>query len=358
MFDLRWENPTRWDAPIKRKIRVIDYISNIVLAKHSDGRIFCTNAINLQTMDRDGGNVVELWTTHSPSIYSGFTVHQALILPSGTMLLRITKWDGHGYILRSNGTDYTTFTPVLSTWNGEMLFRSWSCNEDGIVLAGEYTTADVNKSVALLKATNDGQNWSSLRVFGGRTGTIPEIFHIHCVQYDSNSGLWWISCGDTDAESKIYSSDGTTLTLIGSGTQYWRAVSFAFDENYVYWGTDGTISGFAHQMRWDKRDNTLLTGIAVPDYIYVTQKLEGFDSPLFLSDGHTRFVSNTIHLSNNGMDWYEGFRWIANPDAVPYPAFNGLVDNEDGRVYAFTTSLLRHDTGEEFNNGTVILDIT
>jgi hypothetical protein len=354
---MTWITPNNWTVPFKRRVSIYGYTNQIIMGKHPDGRLFFSNGINLQVGDRNGENLEQLWTAKTQ--YPGLTVSQILILPTGTMLIRMTKWDGEGYILRSNDQSYTAFTNVFSDWNGEMLFRSWASDNNGVVLAGEYTTALDNMTVTLWKATNDGRDWEEVRVFRGRGDVDTEVFHIHCVQYDDHSGLWWFSCGDTNSESRVYSTDGNTLNLIGTGSQHWRAVSFTFDENFVYWGTDGTVDSKAIQMRYDKRTGEKLYGEKVPGYIFVTQKIQdpSLKSPLFLSDGHSRWISNTLQLSNNGMNWYDVFTWKANPDAVPFPAFNGFVDNGDGRVFAYTTSIYRHDTGEEFNNGTVIIDI-
>lgn len=350
-------SPKRWIVPFKRKLSIYGYSNQIIMSKHFDGRVVTSNGVNVQISDRNLENPTVLWS--ATSSYPGFTVAQILVLPSGTMLVYLTKWNGESYILRSTDTTYTAFSSVHNTWNGEMLLRSWSCNLDGVILAGEYPTIEPIEAVTLWKVTNDGRDWVVLKVFNGRQATIPEIYHIHCVQYDVYSDLWWISVGDTDAESKVYSTDGLTLTLIGSGSQHWRAVSFTFDENFVYWCTDGTISGYARQMRYDKRDNTYRIGQAIDGYSFVTQVLNGlsYGHPLFINEAHTRWVNNVAMLSNDGLNWYKAFEWKANPEATPFPAWNGFVDNEDGRMYAFATSLLRHDTGEPFNNGTIIIDV-
>lgn len=353
-----FHEPSNWVVPFKRKVSIYGYTNHIIMVKHPDGRIITSNGVNVQVSDRNLENHVVLWSATTQ--YPGLTVAQILILPSGTMMVYLTKWNGESYVLRSNDLTYSSFSVVLNSFYGEMLLRSWSCNPDGIILAGEYPTIAPITEIKLWKATNDGRDWAVLRTFSGREGVTPEIYHIHCVQYDPYSGLWWVNAGDTDAESRVYSTDGETLTLRGTGTQHWRAVSFTFDENFVYWCTDGTINGFARQMRYDKRNNTYKIGQAVNGYSFVTQKIENpsYKSPLLINESHTRWVNNVLMLSNDGLNWYKVYEWKANPDAIPYPAWNGFVDNKDGRMYAYTTAIYRHDTGEIFNNGTIIMDIS
>lgn len=347
----------KWDIPFKNKVVIKDYTNQIIMGKHIDGRIFTSIGINIQVADRDLKNPTVLWDARAE--YPGYTVDKMLLLPSGTMLLRLTNWKGQGHILRSNDLTYTSFTSVFTGWKGEMLFRSWSCNEQGIVIASEYPTIAPIQNVDVWKAINDGRDWTLLKRFGGREGVTPEIFHTHCCQYDKYSGLWWISTGDTNSESRVYTTDGNTLELVASGSQLYRAVSFSFNEGFVLWGTDGTMNNHARQVRYNRITKEIIEGEWVDGYIFVTEVIDSPNQkrPLIISDGHKRWVSNTIQLSNNGRDWYNAFTWQANPNTSPFPAFNNFVDNGDGRFYAYTTSLLRHDTGEPFNNGTVIFEI-
>jgi len=68
-----------------------------------------------------------------------------------------------------------------------------------------------------------------------------KVRHIHAVEYDPYTSLLWIATGDVDHECMIATlnpDSGQIAQIIGQGSQQWRAVSFAFRPDRVYWGTD------------------------------------------------------------------------------------------------------------------------
>lgn len=65
--------------------------------------------------------------------------------------------------------------------------------------------------------------------------------HFHSMQYDTFSGAWLGSSGDDVDNALIYMSidDGANWPVVASGDQgKCRLANLAFDEDYIYWGSD------------------------------------------------------------------------------------------------------------------------
>lgn len=356
---MTWTKKYNWAVPFKRKINIVGYTYIVPLCKHSNGKLICGTSYNstLLTTDRDLKNSKVLYNFGAD--FPGFSVSMALLLADESLLVRITNWRGIGHIVKSRNNDYTAFDIVFSDYKGDFMYRSWDTDDKGTVMLAEYRTTEPISDCKIWKSSDYGETWTVIHELQGRQGVNPEIFHFHCVQYDRYSGLWWINAGDTDSESKVFTTDGTTLKLIGTGSQLWRCTSFTFDEDFVYWTTDGQIGAYGYHMRYDRKNGQTYQEQEAPGYSFVTEKLVNPNDqrPLFLSETHTRWEFNKIALSNDGLTWYEVGHWDAQRDVIPFPAWNNFVDNGDGRVYGFVTSIYRHDTKDVFNSGTIIIDI-
>jgi len=341
------------------KIKIIDYVPHIILTRHWDGRLFCTNSGDLSTFNRDGKNKTQIYNFQQNG-YPDRNVDRAIVLPSGTMLVALTNYSQRMIIMRSTTLDYKNWEVVNDDWVGGMLYESWAYAPDGTMVAGEYTTGSYVTNVRVWKVTNDGRNWEVIHTFTGRQGTGDKvIYHIHTVGYDPYTGVFWVGTGDTDPEPGVWRYDGENFTSVGQGTQYWRQVSFTFTEDYVYWGTDGGywIDGEykCFMVRFNKQTEELEI-LSPVNTIFVTEQIEGDYNAKFISNGDP---NNKIYLSNNGTDWYQVFEW-EHDENVPYPpwrVFLGFVDGKNGRFYGYVRGILRHDTKEPADNVTVIFEI-
>jgi hypothetical protein len=133
-----------------------------------------------------------------------------------------------------------------------VLRQGWSADTKGNIYLGEYNSDDAaypDYQMHIYKGTNYGENWSAVYTFPPRNITGPDggVRHIHACEVDPYTGHVWIATGDTDSQARIYyhtnallpDADGIVrLTLVGSGSQEYRAVSLAFTENYIYWFMD------------------------------------------------------------------------------------------------------------------------
>ncbi|MEM7125156.1 MAG: hypothetical protein AAF702_02440 [Chloroflexota bacterium] len=80
------------------------------------------------------------------------------------------------------------------------------------------------------------------------------VRHIHNVQLDPYGSHLWLSTGDADHECMILylNPENGEATCIGQGSQQWRAVSFIFCEDAVFWGTDNPF-GENQIWRYDRQ---------------------------------------------------------------------------------------------------------
>lgn len=71
-------------------------------------------------------------------------------------------------------------------------------------------------------------------------GLFPCARHIHVIMKDPFTGDLYVGTGDSDIESGIYCSkdNGKTFVLLFGGKQDYRALSFIFTKNAVFWNTD------------------------------------------------------------------------------------------------------------------------
>lgn len=81
-----------------------------------------------------------------------------------------------------------------------------------------------------------------------KDGASPYCRHIHVLMRDPFSNDIYLGVGDSDDESAIYrsSDNGNSFSLVGSGDQNWRTLSFIFTRNCIFWNTDSPDPQFLH----------------------------------------------------------------------------------------------------------------
>jgi len=170
-------------------------------------------------------------------------------------------------ILKSKNTSPATYE--VNTYNstlsllgsldiGKATWHSAMHNVDATVLDGTYdnvimfaeyvnTSAGAVATVRVWKTVDRGINWTvafEQTADNGTTGS-GEVRHFHTLQVDPFTNDWWLSSGDSNAQCKIWRSqnDGIDWTLLYSGSQEERTLSFVFELNHVYYGMDSPDSG-------------------------------------------------------------------------------------------------------------------
>ena len=136
--------------------------------------------------------------------------------------------------------------------------------------------------------------------------TFLNVRHIHFVQKDKlNQNTLLIGTGDSDSESGIYALNilNTEISVIGEGSQKYRAVSILQVGNKLVWGSDDH-NGSNHIYSFD-RDSSKLTclhEIGGPAY-YSTINSEG-DLFIATTIEDRKRHSAIIYTSNNqGKNW-------------------------------------------------------
>lgn len=339
---------------------IAGYTTDIILLKHPNGTLYCTKSGDLKTMDRDGKNVKVIYNFQTNG-YPGHNINGAIVLPSGTMIVALNAGNQTLTFMRSTNSNYTAWEEVNREWNGGRLYHGWDVSPDGTILLGEYPTHANILTVRLWKVTNDGRDWEVAHTFNGRQGTLiseKQIFHIHTVCYDKYTGNWWIGTGDQDPEPSVWVYNGTSMRLVGEGTQLWRQCSFAFTEDYVLWGTDGGIWETDHYQCYMVRLNRATEDLELlrrtDATMFNCEPLSTGSFDLFIACG----TPNEIYLSKDGKDWEEVLNLRLNPDLPDvYSWFYNYVDNKDGRIFGYITGILREDNGLPLTHGTIMLDI-
>ena len=140
------------------------------------------------------------------------------------------------------------------SWHG-----SWSIADyNNIIMYAEYESTEVD-SFHVWRSKDDGDHWEKVFSQCGRANEKADIRHFHTVQPDPfNQHQWFLSSGDVGNECKVWKSsdDGTTWQNVTDtnpqGTNLVRVhryTAIAFDEDFLYWGTDDELDGRAKFVR-------------------------------------------------------------------------------------------------------------
>ena len=102
----------------------------------------------------------------------------------------------------------------------------------------EYPTSAETDNQRIIRVNEAGEFETVLSVDS------TTIRHFHHLAADPHSpGTLYASTGDISAHVRMYKSAdyGDTWTEVAGGSQFFRTLNQVFDEDYVYWATDGTI---------------------------------------------------------------------------------------------------------------------
>jgi hypothetical protein len=226
--------------------------------------------------------------------------------------------------------------------------EGWCEDDKGHCYLAEYFLNNRRNTVSdLLKSSGDGQSWRVIR-------SLPNVRHIHCVQYDPFGRRVWMGTGDRDEESSIsFSEDGgKSWTEIGSGDQMFRTVSLLFTEDYVYWGTDApTRQNYIYVYNRESGQIERLSPVGGPIH-HATILGNGIKLFATASEGNSEGKNpqwdSKAHIwaSQDGIHWEDVMSW--EKDFWPYILGYGMVLFAQGRrgdnVY-FTAQSLRKVDG-------------
>lgn len=228
------------------QVKFVRKVSNLKVQYCESGCCFATKGLTVLRTSNDG----ETWRPYPPIQIPG----SCSKLPRSQLFERLTR--GGVQLLRRL---YTLPKPcwlivaqrkLMIAEEGEgskilyniergshVLRHSLSLHNETLYL-GEYWRNTHREAVRILAISLEDGSVNTLYSFPAGT-----VRHIHTVQRDPFDGGLWISTGDLDHECITGILDPVTgqFDVIGSKEQKWRAVSFAFRENAVYWGTDNHL---------------------------------------------------------------------------------------------------------------------
>jgi len=104
------------------------------------------------------------------------------------------------------------------------------CYRDGSVFLGEYPR-DGSATPRIRRSEDFGRSWETV-------GELSEVRHVHGVQTDPYTDDLWITTGDEDSECYLMRLCDGELSIVGGGSQRWRAVELVFTPSAVLWGVD------------------------------------------------------------------------------------------------------------------------
>ncbi len=237
-------------------------------------------------------------------------VHQATQLPSGTLLVgvsrRLLRRERQGWwqtTLRYDGFRKPTRNGLLV----DKLGRAW--------LAQYALNRDRSQSIRLWRSDDDGKSFVPVRTFGA-----GEVRHIHFIQQDPIDGALWLGTGDRDSESALWRSrDGDNWEQIGGGSQQWRAMGLGFTDDAVVWGTDAGLDAphFDNVLvRWTRATGDLTVEQAVQGPVHSVASLPGGRVAVSTGcEGGANERDNRVHLwlRDSGGAWRELASWRKGP---------------------------------------------
>lgn len=204
-------------------------------------------------------------------------IHHLLPLKNGNILVSLKR---RTMIINPNGE----VVCVFDSYQGNKPGHQGIClAPNGSIFFGEYIlNSDRTKEVNLYRSDDNGETFKIIKTFPA-----GDIRHIHFIKWDPYEKCLWLGTGDygkDNAENRLYRSNdnGDTWTLIGSGSQDWRAIGICFTPTHLVWGTDaGSCPDTVHLVRMDRKTNAL-------------EILEDFEGPCH---GCASFADGRIYLS-------------------------------------------------------------
>lgn len=181
----------------------------------------------------------------------------AWILMSGGML----------YLMSENGQ---RVEPFWQLHNGRRTLHRGICFLSPNLYIGDYWANPERQPVSLYEVNVTTKEERIFYQFSAGS-----VRHIHNVEIDPFTGRLWISTGDEDHECQICHFDVATgkRKLLGEGSQQWRAVSFTFQRDAIYWGTDNPL-GINQIWRYDRISGNICNIGTVQGPIYYSKSMQ------------------------------------------------------------------------------------
>ena len=145
-----------------------------------------------------------------------------------------------------------------------ILHNSHAFGPDGKIYFGEYFGNNEQRPVRVYEYSPSDELLRVAWVFSGGS-----IRHVHSIYWDGFDQRFWVFTGDSDQESKVLVFDRSfkNFSLIGEGSQHFRAVSAFFTEHYVHWLMDSPDEP-SRAVKYDRKSRELFFSYEFPSPVY------------------------------------------------------------------------------------------
>lgn len=175
-------------------------------------------------------------------------LHHLLPLNNGNILVTAKR---RTYILSSEGKVLNTF----QGYQGNKPAHQGICvTPDGIIFFAEYLlNPNRDHAVRLYRSIDNGISFQIVKEWPA-----GDIRHLHFVKWDDYEQCLWLGTGDygeNNSENRLYKStdNGETWSVVGQGSQDWRAIGVCFTADALTWGTDaGSCPDTVHFVRMNR----------------------------------------------------------------------------------------------------------
>lgn len=177
-------------------------------------------------------------------------IHHLVPINEGMVFISTKK---KSYVIDKDGTIINIFQGYYGNKPGH---QGICVTPDNTIFFGEYSlNPNRDHPTRLFRSVNGGKTFHIVHTF-----EMNEVRHIHFIKWDPYEKCLWMGTGDEDFENLLLRSDdnGLSWTIVGGGSQNWRAIGICFDESYLTWGTDaGSVPDQNHIIRMNRKTHEL-----------------------------------------------------------------------------------------------------
>ena len=230
-------------------------------------------------------------------------IHHLIPLKNGNLLV-VAK----GIVYIVDGKDGKVVNTFCDFQGNKPGHQGLCVTPNGTIFFAEYIlNTHRDKNVNIYRSVDDGGSFHIVKSFEA-----GDIRHLHFVKWDQYEECLWLGTGDygkNNNECRLYKStdNGETWSLVGYGSQDWRAIGVCFTKDYLLWGTDaGSTPDENHLIRMNRKSCEL----------EVLSMLEGpCHGCASYADGRV-FISTGVEGGENEKDNYARMKRVGGESLV------------------------------------------
>lgn len=231
-----------------------------------------------------------------------FRLDKAMILPTeyGFIMARL----GQIWMYNDKSDKWQKSKQELNCRNP--MYNAFLRLDSGELFLGEYGNPN-GIAKRILKSFDGGLTWRTVYQFKP-----DEIRHIHCLAWDEYEQKIWIFTGDSDVESKVMitNAEFSSIEVVGTGSQEWRACHAIFTEKTVEWIMDSPIKEVYH-IKYERESKQISVGQSFPGPVWFARQFDGVVIAATAQEIGSSHKDKDIHVyeSHDLKQWTEIIRW-------------------------------------------------